>query len=138
MSEKIIRWDDNTYSIGIDEIDDQHKNLVELINQLNEASLTGKTEIEIGDTIRKMYYYTDYHFETEENYFRKFNYPETTTHLKEHKLFLKKVLQFRREYEDGGELIFDEVFSFLKNWLLNHILVSDKKYVALFKENGVK
>jgi hemerythrin len=133
----LITWSDK-YSLQIDEIDDQHKKLVSMINELHDAMMHAKSKEVSLDIINKMADYTKYHFSVEEKYMKKFDYPDYNVHKLLHDQFIQKVTVFKREYESGKNGLNFEILNFLKDWLVSHIQGSDKKYVPFFKENGLK
>ena len=65
----------------------------------------------------------------------KFDYPYTEAHKKEHKYFTNKILTVKEKFESGELIVTLGVTSFLKEWIVNHVLVEDKKYSRFFKEN---
>ncbi len=88
--------------------------------------------------------YAVYHFDTEEKYFDQFGYSEAENHKDEHKNLLEQVTSFKTAYDegktrrDGSESIINvDLYYFLKDGLINHIQISDRKYVPLFKERGL-
>ena len=125
--EKLIIWDD-FYSVGCEEIDNQHKKLANLINDLYDAYQNNRASEIFENILSELKEYTIYHFSTEEKYFEKYNYPFTEEHKIEHQNFVKKVLEFSNRYSHKDKLVIYDVMLFLKDWLLNHILGSDKKY----------
>jgi hemerythrin len=133
----LIEWSDNL-SVNIDEIDSQHQQLVGLINDLNDAMRERKAKEALGGILNSLTDYTIRHFSTEENYFDKFEYPETRTHKKEHTGFVEKVATFKEGFEEGKLLLSIEVMDFLKDWLISHIKDSDKKYGPFLNEKGLK
>jgi len=132
-----IKWNDQ-YSVGVEEIDNQHKGLVKLINKLFDAMSEGQANNILGEIINEMARYTQVHFATEEKYFALFNYPESNVHIDEHQKFVAEVIKFKTQFDNGNIILSIEIFRFLKNWLVNHILVSDKKYSQCFITNGLK
>ncbi len=132
-----LNWNDNL-NIGIIQIDAQHKNLVNMLNQLYEAMSSGKGKDIINKIIQEMAGYTVTHFSTEEKLMQQYGYPEFVQHKKEHELFVKKVQEFKNEIQNGNLLIVSNVASFLKEWLVKHIQGTDKKYGPFLKEKGVK
>ena len=133
----LINWDDS-FSVKVVEIDDQHKKLVQFINDLNDAMKQGKGKEIIGKVLDELINYTAVHFKTEEKYFDQFNYPETITHKLEHSNLVKKVVEFRTEFQNGRQSMTIDVLNFLVSWLKNHILVEDMKYSIFFNQNGLK
>jgi hemerythrin len=133
----LIEWS-NDLSVGVTEIDSQHKHLIALINELNDAMKQGKGKDALGKTIGELFAYAGSHFATEEKYFSLFKYPETTTHKMKHQEFVKKVSEFKDGYDQGRLILTLEVMNFLKDWLKGHIQVVDKKYGPFFNEQGLK
>jgi hemerythrin-like metal-binding protein len=131
METELFKWD-KIYSVGHEEIDNQHRKLIEMINQAYNAIISDRSLQEAESLIDKMYDYTDYHFKMEENYFQKLNYPEKDTHIKEHKLFLKKIKTFKSDLKSADDEVITHIFTFLRDWLVKHILYVDKKYTILF------
>lgn len=132
----MIIWKQD-YELGINEIDDQHKVLVELINRLYDAFIKKEQNSEVIKVISELYNYTDTHFKTEEKYFWRFQYENTEKHIAEHKKFIDAINSFREQVEeDPGRFVF-AIIKFLQDWILNHIMISDKEYVQCFKRNDV-
>ncbi|QLC50877.1 hemerythrin family protein [Methanolobus zinderi] len=132
----LVTWSDK-YSMNIKEIDEQHKNLVRMINELHDAMLNAKSkEVALG-IINEMAEYTQYHFSTEEKYMVQYKYPEYAAHKKEHDKFIQQVGDFKKDYESGKAGLSFDLLNFLKNWLVNHIQESDKKYSPFFNEKGL-
>ena len=127
-----IEWKDQ-YSVGVKGIDNQHKQLIVLINVLNETTQSGAlTTALLNSIISQLTHYTKYHFTYEEVLFRKYNYSETKEHTNEHQNFVKKIEAFAQV---KPEEISDQILEFLNNWLITHILKSDMKYAELFQKS---
>lgn len=137
MDTIILPWKDD-YSVKIQEIDDQHKILINIINDLYNAFIRKEHEQQIEDTISKLCEYATIHFSIEEKYFSQFNYSEASEHIKEHKDFVEKINSLKKDLIQKKSLVTYSLINFLKNWLTNHILVSDKKYTNCFIENGLQ
>ncbi len=133
----LLTWDDS-YSVGVSEIDTQHKKLFNLINDLFDAMKAGNGRSIIGKIIKELADYTVYHFGYEEKLFEKFDYPETATHNKEHKDFVETVSKFQKEFNEESAMLSMEVMNFLKKWLQDHIKGTDQHYTAFFNEHGIK
>ncbi len=133
----LITWTED-FSVGVVEIDNQHKKLVNMINELHHAMAEGKGNMNVGDIINRLVDYSVYHFKTEEKYFDKFNYPETEAHKKIHSDFVKKVSIFKGEFDNNEVMLTIDVLNFLSNWLREHILGEDMDYSDFFIENGLK
>lgn len=132
----LIEWNDN-FSVNIADIDNQHKNLINLINELYNAMSKGKSKEIMEEIINKMINYANYHFTTEEDLMTKYGFSDYANHKKEHVNFIEKVQKFNEDYKRGNVFVSIDVLNFLSNWLKNHILGTDKKYSAFFNEKGV-
>lgn len=131
-----MKWSDEL-SVNITEIDEQHQNLINLINNLHEAMLERKGKEVLGDILDKLAAYTVYHFSTEENYMKKFEYIGFLSHKREHDAFVSKVESFIADYQANKLGISMDLMSFLKDWVSNHIKGTDKKYTNTFQKNGL-
>jgi hemerythrin-like metal-binding protein len=132
----LFTWD-ASYSVGIKDYDDHHKHLFDLINQLHDAMIQGRGNMELGKIVKELVDYTQFHFSSEEAKFAQFVYPETTKHRAEHNAFKAKVMEFQAKITAGQIGLSIEVANFLKEWLLNHIKIEDKKYSPFLKAKGV-
>jgi len=131
-----IVWDE-LYDTGIKTIDDQHKQLVSLINRMFEALMQQKGKEELSYVIEEMAKYAEYHFEVEEKMLSDVDYPEIEEHLVHHDAFICKVDDFRHKFNAQDEALTAEVTIFLTNWLNEHLMVIDQKYVPYMKKNGI-
>lgn len=132
-----IAWN-NAYSVGVEKIDGQHKRLIDLVNDLSDASSTGKTKEVIEKVLAGLVEYTQYHFGTEEELMGKHAYPDSLTHKKAHQDFVAKAADLVAKQKSGNVTIGIEVMTFLQNWLVEHISVVDKKFGAYLNTKGVK
>jgi hemerythrin-like metal-binding protein len=120
--------------IGIDTIDEQHKELVRLVNQLHSAMKARVGMQESSEILGKLAEYTVYHFGFEEKLFDKYDYPDKEQHKKFHKNLVAKVVDFQNELKAGKAGLSMDLMLFLTNWLKDHILKKDKAYVAFLKD----
>ena len=130
MDKDIAVWDD-AYSIGLPHIDDQHKKLVSMINDLflncqKENTVKNVVFVQAFSSAAE---YAQTHFRAEEEYLKQAGYPDLPEHKKEHEAFMTEVWgQFGKFQKDNLAPI--DLPRFLKKWLLNHIAVKDKQYAA--------
>jgi len=133
MAKKLIEWSD-MYSVGYEDIDNQHKKLVELINQMFSAFAEGKADEILTPIIDELVNYTKYHFDLEEKYFYKYNYPDTDKHVELHQGFITSIINFKdADNKKKGNTQY-EVFNYIKKWLVDHILGADMEYSIFFKK----
>lgn len=134
----LITWDLATYSVGIKEIDRQHSILVELINRLNYGLKNKISKETMEDIVNYLVDYTVFHFGYEEKLLAEHSWPELTQHKAIHEEFVKKVASYqsRLKTQDVMEIA-ESILGFLKDWLVDHILKTDKQYGALLNSKGV-
>ena len=136
MPVTFFKWNDSL-SLKIPEIDEQHKKLVDIINLLYEAFMDQTANERIPEIIHELNQYADYHFTTEEKYFDRFNYEQTEVHKKEHEKYIDKMKEFEEKYNRNPKALTYEMMNFLRNWWQDHIQGSDRDYQSCFKENGL-
>jgi hemerythrin-like metal-binding protein len=132
-----FKWKEE-YSVHVQEIDQQHKQLVKLIFELFNSINKRAAKETLGSILDELVKYAGYHFSTEEKYFDLFNYEDKEKHISEHREFAGKVVDFQKKYTDHEVEISYELIDFLEDWLLNHLMESDKKYISCFTEHGLK
>lgn len=133
---ELIQWTDN-YLTGFKEIDNQHKALVVLINELFNLMQEGKAKKHLDDIFDHLTDYTKKHFFEEEKMMVKYAFKEFNEHKEEHKKFIDQLAKLKSDFKKEKVTISIETLNFLKNWLLNHILVTDMRYVPHIKEMGI-
>lgn len=133
----IVNWDD-AYSVDIQEIDEQHKHLIDIMNELYMAMASTSSRTHIGAILDKLMDYTKVHFAVEETLMRLFNYEGYQEHKAVHDHIVNRVMDFQRKFHAGNDRVGMELLMFLKEWLFHHINDQDKKYVATLHNAGVK
>ncbi|WP_027722238.1 bacteriohemerythrin [Maridesulfovibrio zosterae] len=134
-SGKIVEWSDDL-SVHVRTIDEHHMVLLDLINELYSAMRNRKTGEVVGEVTSRLLEYTIYHFGYEEKIFDKHKYSETEPHKKLHRIFIKKIEDFKDDIEAGNLASSTEIIRFLKDWLIKHIMVVDAKYTDFMHEHG--
>lgn len=136
--EILMEWNEKLL-LGIPSIDAQHKELVGMLNDLYGGFKSGTAKAVIGPVLDKLINYTAVHFKHEETIFDRTAYPETKNHKKEHENLVKRVLEVQAKFKSNQESILtQDLMVFLRNWLTDHILGTDRRYVAHLKANRVE
>jgi len=133
----LFEWQDS-YSVGINNFDEQHKKLIDMLNNLHGAMIQNKGKSVIEEILQGLSDYTVSHFKAEEMQFDQHAYPEKEQHKNEHANFVKEVTEFKTKHEKGSSMLSIEILNFLKDWLVNHINGSDKSYGPFLNSRGVK
>jgi len=136
-SESLIKWS-KKYELGVDLIDNQHKRWIDFINNVYLGIITNADKSALQSTFKKLLDYTDYHFGFEEKYMKEFSFEEFDGHHIMHEKFVSNVVTIFTQFIEGRTDSAYNLIIFLKNWIVEHILVSDKKYVELFKKHGIR
>ena len=131
---ELITWTDKL-ACGIKQIDDQHKGLVDLVNNMfSQATGNRAQEKEYFDkVIQEAVSYVKNHFAAEEKILVATKYTGYAEHKKEHENFIRTVVQNIRDYESGKRLTLSNFSRFLRDWVLSHIALMDKQYFEYFK-----
>ncbi len=132
-----IEWNESL-SVKVHEIDEQHKQLIQLINKLYEAKKEGRDKEILQQILDELINYSFVHFTTEEKNFIRFRYENTVQHQRSHSGFVDKITEFKEAYYDGSATLSDDILEFLRDWLINHIKGEDRKYIDFFQEKGLK
>jgi hemerythrin len=136
MTELVV-WNDEL-SVGIEEIDEQHKVLVQLLNELSQAIKEHHGNEACLAILDRLVDYTRIHFAVEESLMRIFEYEDYENHKAEHEQLIEEVVTMRREIEEDHRKISFKLLHFLKMWLTQHIMSSDKEYSEHFLNQGMK
>lgn len=135
-SDDLIFFDDKLF-LGIDLIDQQHRRWVESINNLYRVLRYERDPRKISEALRELTDYSDYHFSFEEKYLKEFDFLYYDQHIKHHKSFIRQLHEFSDLPEDKMKIEGIKLLKRLRKSVTNHITEEDKKYVSLFKENGL-
>jgi len=133
-----IEWNDS-FSVNNAEIDNQHKKWIEIYNQMHDRMID-TTDIDYNgickEALSSMHDYARTHFRFEEEYLEKIRYPEIVKHRRKHKDFSTMIYSYLRGMEEGKLILNTEVIKLIKNWLLDHIMIEDKKFATFLKEEN--
>ena len=126
-------WDEK-FNTGIDKIDNDHKTLVNLINDLYEAMQDGSGGALLLPIFSALKRYTENHFAQEERYMVECNAINQEEHFQEHKLMVAKLADLESRHRKGEAAISLQTLTLLRDWLKNHICVVDLAMAAQLKE----
>lgn len=127
-----IKWDDSL-SINLSQFDDQHKKLLYLINEFY-TNVENSSSEKLAKILTGLLEYTIEHFTSEEKHMVEYRYPDYLSHKKQHDLFILKINEFHDKFYSGSFFLPLRIKLFLKRWIVNHILVIDKKYAEFLHQ----
>lgn len=122
-----FRWREE-YAVGVEEVDAQHQGMVELIERLSRAMLSGRSRKIIGGIIDELVDYAHVHFATEERLMEAAHYPGLERHREIHQSFLAKASSLQEQQRSGRLIVGMDVMRFLQDWLIKHILDEDQAF----------
>lgn len=132
----LIRWD-QSFSVNVAEIDQQHRHMIDLYNKLYAAMMQQKGNQILGGILDALANYAEKHFSLEERYFHKIKYSGTRGHILEHRAFVQRLGELRTKDQAGKAFLTVETLAFLRDWLEEHIKGTDKQYSAEFNASGI-
>jgi hemerythrin-like metal-binding protein len=122
---KDLIWD-NTLSVDVPEIDEDHRRLVDLFNILNRSVVQGDAKDYIDAVMEELISCTAWHFRHEERLMLKYGYEGLTTHRSEHEELVASAKELQQKLLQHGKAVSSEEIEFLEHWLTGHILGTDK------------
>jgi hemerythrin len=131
----LLEWSDE-FSVGNDEIDNQHKMLFELVNRLLLAAVKREGPATVAQILDALVDYTRTHFVLEEDLLGAVGYAGLDTHRQEHRQFVEKMESVTRKFREEERTVTVELISFLRRWLREHILKTDKAYAKALTLSG--
>ena len=137
VNENLITWS-STYSVGIKIIDEQHKELFNVVNDMYNHDINDE-EAErayFQDIIRQTVNYVKRHFATEEQIMRAAKFQGYPEHKKAHDSFTLSLVDIIRDFEAGKKITLTFFTRFIKDWILSHIAIMDKQYFEYFIKNA--
>ena len=131
-----LEWSDEL-SVQVRELDEQHKQLLAMINRLRDALLANRGREIRKELVAEVADYVVEHFAAEEQYMQLFNYSGYQEHRQEHEQFAAEALDLKRRVDRGLPVLSQELLTLLQGWLNNHIKGTDKKYSECFNAHGL-
>ena len=123
----LFEWD-SAYELDVPQIDNQHRELVRMINDLYESIKAGQASETVNRTVSQLLKYVEIHFDTEELSMQERGYPDFHTHHILHEDLRRKVLDLKKDQLQGREIATFELLNFLTDWLKEHIAHEDKMF----------
>jgi len=133
----LITWS-GKYSVGVKNLDEQHKEVINLLNELHAAMLKGQAQNVAGTLLPKIQRHAREHFSTEERLMESTRFSGLAEHRAEHQALLARVDTCAARHKQGDSAVYMELLNFMRDWLINHMQKMDQKYTAWLNEHGVR
>ncbi len=132
-----LEWNE-TFSVKVREFDEHHKRIIAMINEIRNSTEQVTDDSSMAEKVHSLIDYASTHFKAEERYMTQFGFAGYESHEAEHDRFIERVLGFQERLSRGEKVIPDELMTFLKDWLVKHILGTDKQYSQFFNDKGLQ
>jgi hemerythrin len=127
----LMQWT-TKMSVGVPELDDDHKKLIAIINRLAEQSSGAPRQAILRQCLFALRRYAEAHFGREEKVMTACGYPELGRHKDEHQRFVERIREITERFDQDPDqeagLVDDDLLEFLRDWLTHHILIEDMAY----------
>ena len=131
-----INWNES-FSVGVAEMDNQHKKLVSMINRLIEEQHTLTEPVTIAQLLTEMTDYAQVHFRAEEYLMAEYGFDHLDDQVASHEEFISKTISFMSAADVGPNILSKALLEYLKSWLVGHILQDDMQYKEFFQAKGL-
>lgn len=127
-----------SYSVGVEILDQQHKGLLDFVNELFDSAGNSQAADTAYFTavVQRAVQYIKEHFSTEEKILKAVKFPGFAEHKKAHNEFVLEVIKSAKEFEAGKRLVLTKLAQFLRNWILAHIGVMDMQYALYLRQRA--
>lgn len=137
IREKKLEWDEK-YSVGVQVLDQQHKAMFSMINQLIDHLNSNSLQSAVELLMKQLIAYKQAHFGLEEKYFQEFQYEHADEHILKHREFGKKLDEINERCSEDYLSCAFLLVDYLEDWLIDHLMTMDQGYVKCFHEHGLK
>ena len=129
-----MQW---TEMLAIDDtVDEQHRGLIEAINNFHEAISGGQEPVAVASTLEVLIAYSMLHFAAEERMLALASYPHLEHHRLQHARFIDQLVSFDQQLDHGRSGLGHSMSRSLGSWLINHIMISDKTYARFLRDGS--
>lgn len=135
--EALFRWSD-AFRVGVEEIDRQHRKLIDLVNELHREMSQRRGSEALGRIVQGLVNYIETHFAYEEKLMTEHGYPEAQAHRAAHQKLAEQVREFQRRLEAGDTNMLTALLTFLSEWLTKHIQGADRAFAPFLNGKGVQ
>ena len=132
----LMTWS-SKHSVGVEELDHQHRALMKVLNELHAASMRGKAREVAGPLIRQIVSIANEHFAAEERLMESTGFPGLASHRVKHRELAGKIAEFVARHEKGDTTVYTQLLYFMRDWLTSHMQTEDQEYAPWLSAHGV-
>jgi len=134
---ELFTWN-NEYSVHNKELDNHHKRLFYVFNKLYKSCLDKNVTFNLSPIIEELVSYIKYHFDAEELYMKSIEFKDVNVHISEHRFFTSRIVKYHNNKNMNDSVASKEIVLYLWKWLMDHIMIEDKKYSTILKKEPCK
>jgi hemerythrin len=132
----LMTWE-SKYSVGVETLDNQHKAMMNALNELHAASMRGKAQEIAGPLLKQIASIARVHFSAEERLMESIRFPGLATHHGKHQELVEKLAEFVARHEKGDTTVYTQLLYFVRDWLTKHMQIEDQEYANRLSARGV-
>ena len=132
-----IIWNKMKHDVKVKLLNEQHRKLFDTLKELYNAMEDKSDKAALLRIINNLSLYIKEHLDAEEALLEKYNYRELEEQREQHKLFVDKIEEFKKDFENNKFMLYFDMAIFLKSWIANHIEEIDKKYSDFLNSKGI-
>jgi hemerythrin len=125
----LMTWS-NKYSVGVDELDNQHKAFMKALNDLQAAAMRGQANVVADPLIRQIVSIAHEHFKAEEKYMESIRFPGLAAHRAKHEELTVKFREMVSRHQKGDTTVYNQLLYFTRDWQTRHMQTEDQAYAA--------
>ncbi len=133
----LMTWN-SKYSVGVEAIDNQHKALMNVLNELHAASMRGRAGEVAGPLIKQIVSVAKEHFATEEGLMKSIGFPGLAAHSMKHQELAGKIAEFVSRYEKGDATMYIPLLYFVRDWQTKHMQTEDQEYAGWIRSHSIQ
>ena len=134
----LIAWT-NQMNVGVKLLNNDHKMLMNLINNLHDGLVTGRTKPDLEDTFERLIAFTRLHHAHEEKFLAEAGYHDFQMHEQEHGQMVEQLLELQIQFTSTAQLGAEmEIVQQLRVWLFKHIQGADQQFIPHLKTINVE
>ncbi len=127
----------STYSVGVKELDRQHRTIMDRLDELHEGMLSGKVNEAAAPLIGDLVSLAGEHFATEERLMESTDFPGLADHRAAHQRLSRRVGEFISRHDAGDRAAYCQFMYYVRDWITKHMEKEDQEYAPWLAGHGI-